>query len=106
MISPYYFNNDSVRGVNFYHNLDIYILSEAQQFPQIAVLQQDGAPLHITPAACSLFVEMFPNSWTVNYSSSDWPGRSTEFVPLCFFLSGFVNGQSYQTSVPSLTKVK
>lgn len=50
-----YFNNEAARGVNYNQTLDIYVKSEAQQFQQDAVFQQNGALPYNTCAFSSLF---------------------------------------------------
>lgn len=37
VLGSYYFNNDTVRGVHYYHILKTYLWSALQEFPQDAV---------------------------------------------------------------------
>lgn len=60
MVVPYYFNFETVKGIEHYQKLEAYFWSEAQHIPQIYIFQQDGGPPHSTHALCFILDEKFP----------------------------------------------
>lgn len=101
MIGPYYFDNERVKGIENYQMLHSSILSEAGQFLENGVLQQDGAPPRITRAVCSCLHEMFLKLWSARCGPAGRPAKSYYLASLHFFLLGFIKNQLYRTSVPS-----
>lgn len=106
VVGPYYFNIATVQGVDHFITLDTYILSEAQQFPQNALFQQDGSPFYITRAFCSRLDEKSPSLWIGRYSPTGWTARLPDLAVLDFLLWGLVKNQEYRISVPMLTELK
>lgn len=46
VVGPYFFNNDTGRGANYYYMLDTYVQLKAQQFSHNSSLQHYGPPPH------------------------------------------------------------
>ncbi len=51
VLDPYYFDNETVRKEDYCELLDSYVRAEAENFPDNALFQQDGAPPHTSHAA-------------------------------------------------------
>lgn len=60
VVDPYEFKNDTVRGVEYYKLLDIFVRSEAHQLPPNVDFLQGGALPHIIRSVNSLFEKRFP----------------------------------------------
>lgn len=67
VLHQYYFNNEVLRGDDYYKLLDTYVQLEAQQFSQSIDFHHDGTPLRITQVARSLLDELSPSLWIEKY---------------------------------------
>lgn len=86
LADPYYLNNETVRGVDFYQIQDTCFQLEAQNFPQIAFFQQYVASTIITRAAHSHLGEILWNLWIERYGSTNLQVRSPNITTLDFSL--------------------
>lgn len=64
MVSPYEFNIEIVRGVDFNQILNTKARAKAPEFPQNGFVHHAGAQTNLRLAVRSILHEMFPNSWT------------------------------------------
>lgn len=106
MVGKYFFNHETVRGVDCHQMLESYFQSEAEQVQQNAVLQKDGSPLEIIRPTVPFLNKMGPDLWTAGYIPTVWPTNPPSLAPLDFFLPRFLNSKVYWTSVPSLMQLK
>ena len=98
VLDPYYFNNETVRGEDYYLLLDTYVRNEKENFPQNAIYQHDGAPPHISTNVRHLLDELFPDSWIGRYGPQHWPARSPDLTPPDFYLWGYAKDRVFSTS--------
>ena len=70
------------------------------------IFQQDGAPPHWGSHVRRFLVATFSNSWTGRDSTTPWPPRSPDIIPLDFFLWGYVKDKVFSTPVPDITNLK
>jgi hypothetical protein len=70
------------------------------------VFQQDGAPA-LWACIAREFLDMhFPGRWVGRDGPIPWPPRSSNIMPLDFFLWGYVKDIVYKTPVTSLNELK
>ncbi len=86
VLDSYYFDNETVRKEYFCALLDSFVRAEAENYPDNALFQTNGAPPHISHAARSLLAHIFGQNWIGKYCSMNWPARSPDLTPLDFFL--------------------
>lgn len=77
-----YFNDETVRKVDYHQVLDRYVLSKTQQLPQNSASQQDGAVSHFICTVCCILCDMLASSCTGRYGPTGWPGRSPDLTLL------------------------
>lgn len=103
MAGPFHFNNETVKQVDYSQMLDTLVRSEAQQFSQNTVSQQDGARPNVTGAVCSPLVEIFRRLRIGTHGPTRWPAKLPNITPMLFFPWGLVRDKVYQTSVLSFS---
>lgn len=74
-VDSYYFRNKQVRKVDYYPSMYTYILLSAQQSPQDAACQHNGAASHVNRSISSVLAEMFSNYEIESYGLTGWPTR-------------------------------
>jgi hypothetical protein len=63
--------------------------------------QQDGAPPHYHRDVRKCLNTRFPGQWIGRAAPIPWLPRSPDFIPLDFFLWGFVKGRVYVPPLPA-----
>lgn len=106
VVDTYFVNIETVRWVDYYKMMDMYVRSEAQQLPRNAFSMWHWALSYMSWAVRPLLEEMFPNSGIGRYGISGWPPASPEITVLVFPLYGFVKDVVYRASVHNLSQTK
>ncbi len=103
---PYYFDNETARKQDYCELIDSYVRAEAENFPDNALFQQDGALPHTSHAARSLLADIFDQNWIGKYGPTNWPARSPDLTPIDFYLWGYVVDHVFKTPVQNITQLK
>lgn len=99
LIVSYNFRFETIKGLDYFQELDTYILSVYDAFPYHAVIQQNGAP-HIIARSTLIWMR---SSWIEGlYDIVQHVQQKNVWqclAPLDFFVREFVTDEEYLTSV-------
>ena len=96
VLDPYYLDNETVRGADYYELLNTYLRSSRPSFPRNYLFQQDGAPPHTINVVRPLLDSLLPDPWIGKHGPYNWSARSPDLSPPDFFLWGFVNDEVFR----------
>ena len=78
VLEPYYFDNETARGVDYHHLLNTYVRNSRHLFHPIHLFQQDRASARTSNLVRPLLHKVFPSSWIGKYGPYHRPARSPD----------------------------
>jgi len=86
--------------------LELYVLSQLEEFQPWIIFQQGGAPPHWGLHVRRFLEAAFPNRWIGTDGPTPWPPRSPDITPLDFFIWGYIKDKVFSTPAPDITNLK
>ena len=108
IIGPYFFDNDTVNGLDYLKMLKEYFhpILVRKRIVQRIIFQQDGAPPHYLTEVRTWLNQKFQGKWIGRRGAIEWAPRSPDLTPLDFFLWGYLKQKVYSKPVKDLEELR